>query len=450
MTPSPGWLKTRRRLAGVVFLAVAGLLVWLSVAAYNKQFTPVDMVTLHTDSAGSEMHPGNMVLYRGAQVGEVRSVTSSGAGATLELAITPGEVAHLPVNVTAEMLPTTLFGERYVSLIPPASPAPQRLTAGTVIQQDRSSDAIEIEKVLNDVMPVLTAVQPAKLAATLTAVAQALQDRGGTLGQTIDTINSYLKQFNPYLPTLDQDITKLVQLTRTYSQAAPAIVQALNDFTVTSRTLTSQQQTLNSLYATVTGMAQTFTSWLNGNQDNIIQLSGLSKSTLQILEQYAPEFPCLLQQLVSFEPAANKALGAGTSEPGLHATVSPVQSPGRYDAPGDNPVYRDNTGPHCYPIPLPPGPVVPLHDGTTSATTGSGPGAAPAHATADASVTGTGGLGLPNSPGENELINELMSSAVGTSPSSLPDWSSVLTGPVFRGTDVSVSAAAPGSSGTRG
>ena len=32
--------KTRRRLVGVVFLLVFALLVWLSVALYNKQFTP--------------------------------------------------------------------------------------------------------------------------------------------------------------------------------------------------------------------------------------------------------------------------------------------------------------------------------------------------------------------------------------------------------------------------
>ena len=46
MTVSAGWLKTRRRLIGIVFLATFALLIWLSLAIYNKQFTPVSMVTL--------------------------------------------------------------------------------------------------------------------------------------------------------------------------------------------------------------------------------------------------------------------------------------------------------------------------------------------------------------------------------------------------------------------
>src|SRR4029077_2645357 len=75
--------KARLRLVGVAFLAVIGLLIWLSLALYNKQFTPVATVTLHTGSVGNEMHPGGQVLVRGVQVGEVRSISADGGGAVL-------------------------------------------------------------------------------------------------------------------------------------------------------------------------------------------------------------------------------------------------------------------------------------------------------------------------------------------------------------------------------
>jgi phospholipid/cholesterol/gamma-HCH transport system substrate-binding protein len=48
------------------------------------------------------------------------------------------------------------------------------------------------------------------------------------------------------------------------------------------------------------------------------------------------------------------------------------------------------------------------------------------------------GLGLANSPQENEFINELASPAVGKPPAALPSWSSVLLGPLYRGTTVNV------------
>ena len=87
MRLTPAQDKTRRRLVGVVFLLVFALLVWLSVALYNKQFTPAAMVTLYTDSVGNEMHPGAEVMIRGVQVGEVRQISAYGTGARLELAI---------------------------------------------------------------------------------------------------------------------------------------------------------------------------------------------------------------------------------------------------------------------------------------------------------------------------------------------------------------------------
>src|SRR5215472_12984127 len=241
MTRSPEWFKLRRRLVGVVFLLVFALLIWLSLALYHKQFTPVSTVTLYTNSVGNEMHVGANVMVRGVQVGEVRSISADGTRARLELAIQPGMVARLPANVTAMMVPTTLFGERYVDLLIPARPTVARLTAGSVIRQDHSADAVEVEKVLNNLLPLLRASEPDKLSVVLTAIAQGLQGRGKELGQTLVTLNSVLRRYNPHLAALDTDIRELAGVARTLNQASPNLLQALDDFTVTSQTLTSQR-----------------------------------------------------------------------------------------------------------------------------------------------------------------------------------------------------------------
>lgn len=440
--------KTRLRLVGVAFLAVIGLLIWLSLALYDKQFTPVDMVTLHTDSVGNEMHPGGQVLVRGVQVGEVRSITADGSGAVLTLAIQPGTVSKLPANVTAVMVPTTLFGERSVDLILPPTPVTARLDNGSVIQQDRSRDAIEVETVLNNLLPELTAVQPQNLSITLTAIAQALQGRGTKLGQTLAQLHAYLHRFLPNLPALDNDIRQLVQVTRTYNQAAPAIVQALNDFTVVNQTLVQQEGNLSALLSTLTRSDQDLTTFLQQNKSNIIGLSAHGLATLKILARYAPEFPCVLRDLVRFEPNINRVLGAGTGQPGLHVHVNVLEPLGTATAPlgnyvpgQDTPVYGDNTGPHCYPIPFS---GISLNDGASPATAGSsGAGTSAAgHIPAATSRTTAldtplpGGLSLANSPQENELVNEISAPALRVPRGSLPGWSSILVGPLYRGRQV--------------
>lgn len=42
-----------QRLTGVAFLLVPALLIWLSIAIYNKQFTDVTTVTLRTGTAAT-------------------------------------------------------------------------------------------------------------------------------------------------------------------------------------------------------------------------------------------------------------------------------------------------------------------------------------------------------------------------------------------------------------
>jgi phospholipid/cholesterol/gamma-HCH transport system substrate-binding protein len=445
MNPTDAWFKTRRRLIGVVFLLVFALLIWLALALYDKRFTPVALVTLYTSSAGNEMHPGAEVMVRGVQVGEVRQITVDGSAARLELAIQPSMVPLLPANVTAEMLPTTLFGERYVALILPAKPVARRLTAGSVIRENRSRDALELEQVLNNLLPLLTAVHPEQLSYTLTAIAQGLQGRGKRLGQTLVQLNTYLRDLRPHLPALDRDISELARVTVTYRRAAPDIIAALNNFTVVNQTIYQQRRNLAALFSTVTTASGDLRAFLQANSRNIIALSAVSVPTLRILARYAPEFPCTLRALVAFEPNINRVLGAGTKQPGLHVQVHVVPSLGRYLPDKDTPVYDDNLGPHCYSVPFR---GIRLHDGTNppaatadpagaaARTSRAGTGRVPGSATMSALTAGPGGLA--NSPQENELINELAGLTLRERPRSLPGWSSLLLGPLYRGTEVRI------------
>jgi phospholipid/cholesterol/gamma-HCH transport system substrate-binding protein len=409
--PAPRRAKLRgttagRRTAGLVFLLVPALLAWLAVAVYDKDFSDEATVTVLTGSVGNEMHPGADVKVRGVVVGRVSAIHADGQGARLTLALDPGQLHRIPAGVTAQMLPTTLFGARFVALVPPADAVADgpTLTASTTIPQDRSSDAVELQQVLDNVMPLLTAVQPQKLAATLNAVATALDGRGTQLGTTLVQLDRYLSKLNPELPVLNDDIKQLVTVSHVYADAAPDIVQALTDFTRTSGTIAEEQAGLSTLYGTATGTAQDVTTYLRQNSPNIIRLAAGSRGTLGLLAKYAPSFPCTLRTLADFVPAMDKALGKGTGQPGLHVDLTTVPSRGRYTAGEDTPSYGKSGGPQCYSVPY----------------------------------TGKGTAPLANSPQENELIDELLAPGAHTSPGDLPDWSSLLTGPVFRGAEVTV------------
>ncbi len=81
-----------------------------------------------------------------------------------------------------------------------------------MIARDKTAVGIEIEKVLNDALPLLQAVDPADLNATLNTLATALEGRGTEIAGTLTQLDGYLKKLNPNVPKLMAALTKLTQV----------------------------------------------------------------------------------------------------------------------------------------------------------------------------------------------------------------------------------------------
>ena len=110
---------------GLAYLVLIAALIVVSVMVYNKDFTSSVDVTLSAGDVGPALQSGADVEVRGVVVGAVTSITSNGNGAQVHMSVDPGQAKNLPSNVTAEVLPKTLFGQRYVDLVLPATPERQ-------------------------------------------------------------------------------------------------------------------------------------------------------------------------------------------------------------------------------------------------------------------------------------------------------------------------------------
>jgi virulence factor Mce-like protein len=331
--------------------------------------------------------------------------------------------------VQARLLPKTLFGEKYVSLVIPPQPAGQPLAAGAVIPQDRSETARELDRVLDGLLPLLQAVEPQELATTLGSIAQGLQGRGDQLGDTLVRLQTVVSRFNTELPDLVADIRLLTPFSDSLAASAPDLLQALADLTVPLQTIAEDPEQFALLLSSVTTAADELTEFLEANSANLIALADSSRPTLETLARYSPEFPCLLEQLAGVVPLIDTAFRAGTDEPGLHITLTVTQGRGKY-VPGDEPEYLDNRGPRCYPIEIP-GPQCPP-DGCFKDGSNHPPSAPPTLPTLQTIAD----MGLPNSVAEQRLVGELVAMQTGGRPSEVPNWSTLLVGPLYRGTTV--------------
>jgi virulence factor Mce-like protein len=455
MTNSRGRV-IRRRIQGVAFLVVLALLLGLSVAIYQKAFTDVASVTLETDTAGSQLQEASDVKVRGVIVGEVREVEASVEGATIELAINPEYLDQIPADVSARLLPKTLFGERFVSLELPDRPSSERLADGDVIGQDRSENAIELQRVIDDTLPLLQAVEPQDLAFTLGAVADAVRGRGDKLGANMAATGEYFGEINTVLPELQNDISLLADFADTYQGAADDLLAVLDNLAITNSTIVDQEEQLRRTFTLGASSANTLAGFLETNERNLISLAETSRPVLGLFAEYSPVYPCLLEGLTRSVPRIGETFGMD-GDPALNLNIQISFPPRNPYAPGDQPAYLDESGPDCmgladideeiaqaqsgeYYCPYPP------NDGIESEESAERPepvcytGGADDGGDPPASHSSSTGNALPydlaGSTAELDFVRSILGYQTGRKPGDVSDLSASSLAPLLRGKQV--------------
>lgn len=399
---------------GLVFLVVIAMLTGLTVLKFQRKiFSPDEIpATLVVDTAGTQLGLDADVKVRGIVVGRVAQQASDGKNATLSLRILKDKVEFVPRNVKARILPKTLFGEKFVDLvIPEEGAAAERLQAGDAIPRDLSAEAIEVEKVLADLFPLLRAVQPEELNAALTAIAEGLRGRGDQIGEGLENLDRYLEQINTRLPTIQQDLSGLADLAESLDDNAEDILRIARNSIVSGRTLVSQEQTLSDFLRGTAGFADTLTAVMRRNGDAMIYLADTTRQTLETIYPKRDVIPGTVAGLNLMLTELNAALNHG---PALSIRLEPVDTRGSYDTPCKYPDRNYRGG--CS-----------IGEGTVHEPAEPPP------------VPGASVAGLPGSPEEREAVRRLLAPDMKSEPEDVPDIAVLLLAPVLRGTVVTTS-----------
>jgi virulence factor Mce-like protein len=374
-----GRALARRRLSGIAFLIVIALLVQLAIWLYQKRFVDVVDVSLKTDRIGNQLSKHADVKLRGLIVGEVRSVRSDGGVATLQLALDPKKAALVPRDVRAQLLPKTLFGEKQVVLVAPESPSSEHLRDGDVISQDRSTTALETERALNDLLPLLKALRPQDVSTFLTNVSTAVRGRGDRVGENAVSMAAYFKRINPKLPDVGADFAGLADLADNLADTSPDLLRELDNLAASSRNLSQEKDDLDTFLTSFEGFARETDNLVRTNERRLTALSRDSVAPLQLYRTYSDTYACLLNRLAFAEIEGERVFGGGQT--GLHITLEGTRDNGGYRD-GDEPLYGEDMNAHCFglgktpirPFPEYANPKDGYRDGEPPADPGKGPG----------------------------------------------------------------------------
>jgi len=350
MTPPPRQINRRvdrQVVRGSLFIGLIGLIVAGTIAQYRGAFEHNAVITVESGRAGLTLAEGAPIKLRGVEIGDVGGIHLDGETVRIQLDIDAGEIDRVPADVTAQIVPPTAFGAKYVQLTVPADSTAKPIQVGAVIPATRVT--VEVDEAFENLTEVLDAARPAEVNAALTAVAGAVEQRGELIGRLISQTDNYLVSLNPALPRLNSDLRAADDVLDVYEAARPDLISSLTQTGEISDAVVRQRASLEAMERSLTTFGNEADVLLRSSESGIVTSLTLLEPVTRTLERYSPELPCVVLGLVAVNGPMEAAIG-GTN-PGLttHTRLIPRRDPYTY---GQNlPLIGEDRGPSCFGLP---------------------------------------------------------------------------------------------------
>ena len=353
VSPSPA-RGAMRPLAGLATVAVLVVVILTGASMFQGRFTDTVPLTVLSQRAGLVMNPDAKVRLLGVDIGHVASIEQLPNGqAAIHLAVDPAKLREIPSNTRVDISSSTVFGAKSIDFVPPQASWSHVLQPGQVLDADHVT--VEFNTIFQQLVAVLTKIQPDKLNATLRAISSALSGRGQHLGQTFGDLDELLARLEPGLPNLSRDIEMAPAVLNSYADAAPDLLASVKNTTQLSNTVVDQQSQLEEFLLSTIGLANTGNDVVGANTDALGDVLHLFVPTADLTNRYSPALLCGLGGLYQMSIVPPQPEAGAVSSSGLQFGRE------RYRYPDNLPKVAATGGPQCTDLPkVPLGEIPPL------------------------------------------------------------------------------------------
>lgn len=311
---------------GVVLLLLVVAGIGTVFALFTGQFTKYDAITVRLPASSTAALPGSAVQYDDVSIGKVVGQARTGPDGTsvVDVHVNPGQLQHIPASVEAAVTPISIFGNQYVVLTAP-QPSGSTLRPGAVVQARVTAPTSSVQQTIISIDRLSAALRPAQLNIALTAVAQALQGQGTSLGQTATIASAYLGAMQPLWPTIVQDLGLLAPVANQIAASSPDIVGILGNSLTTGATLNQNADALRQLLRESGNFSEQADLFSTQIERPFSLVSAASGPFFSAVAQRPDNISRLLDGLNGFSTAV---AAAGRSGPFLSTTATiDVQNP---------------------------------------------------------------------------------------------------------------------------
>ena len=243
--------RRSRTRAGIVALAAAIGLTGCGFSPYELPLPggadlgdePYEVRVAFRDAL--DLVPQSAVRVNDVSVGKVTKVRLKGW--TAEVTLQVNKNTELPDNTQATIRQTSLLGEKFVNLAPPAEGATGRLSDGDVIPLERSGRNPEIEEVFSAASLLLNGGGIEKTNTIVKELGNTLEGNEPEVKELLKTSNEFLGQLDDNKQSLIVALEKVNRLAIATNKQKSAITNALDDLPEALSVINNQRDDLVTL-----------------------------------------------------------------------------------------------------------------------------------------------------------------------------------------------------------
>jgi phospholipid/cholesterol/gamma-HCH transport system substrate-binding protein len=265
-----------------------------------------------------DLVPQSAVKVADVTVGTVRDVElTPDLQARVEMRIERD--VDLPANAVAVVQQTSLLGEKFVELGPPARAATGRLADGAVIRTTTTYP--DIEQVFGALSLVLNGGSLDRLQTIAFELSKAMAGREGAIKDLLDQLNRFVGGLDSQKSQIVRALDGLDRLAATLAKQRSTLATALDDLAPGLKVLADNRSQLTELLASLDRLGEVSTRVINASRANTAANLRDLQPILQRIQAAGDSLPRSFELLLDFPFPKNAAAGIPGDYTSLFVTL---------------------------------------------------------------------------------------------------------------------------------
>ena len=247
-----------------------------------------------------DLVPESLVKVADVSVGSVSDISVDPATWNAIVTVKVNRDVKLPANADAEVRTTSLLGEKFVELSPPAQGATGSLADGARIPVQRAGRAAEVEEVLGALSMLLNGGGVAQIKTISTELNKALVGNEPQIRSLLANLDTLVGALDDKKSEITRALDSINRLSATLDARRDQITNALDNLSPGLKELENQRAQLVDLLQSLDRLSGVATNVVNRSRDDTIADLKSLQPTLAKLAESGQDLPNSLQILGSF------------------------------------------------------------------------------------------------------------------------------------------------------